>query len=199
VPVETLVRGRARGQVPVDVRRRVAARLTASLRALNRRRSSATLVLTDDDEIRTLNRDYRKHDRATDVLSFHLQHLDGETDPTGDGVALGDIVISVETARRRAHGRRLQSELERLAVHGLCHLFGHDHHKPIEAEVMFALERKLRRIPIPPSGSEAGSARRRHRPQKRSGSGSRRALVGGPRGAAAAPALRTASRASRGT
>ena len=145
MPVETLVRGRARGQVPADVRRRVAGRLTAALRALGRRRSSATLVFTDDDEIRSLNREFRKHDRATDVLSFHLQQLDGETDPAGDAVALGDIVISVETARRRAHGRRLASELERLAVHGLCHLFGHDHHKPAEAKRMFALERKLRR------------------------------------------------------
>jgi probable rRNA maturation factor len=147
VPVETLVRGRARGQVPADVRRRVASRLTVSLRALDRRRSSATLVFTDDDEIRALNRDYRKHDRATDVLSFHLQQLTGETDPAGDGVPLGDIVISIETARRRARGRRLGSELERLAVHGLCHLFGHDHHKPSEAKRMFALERKLRRLP----------------------------------------------------
>jgi probable rRNA maturation factor len=147
VPVETLVRGRARGQVPAEVRRRVAARLAVCLRALDRRRSSATLVFTDDDEIRALNRDYRKHDRATDVLSFHLQALEDETDPAGDGVALGDIVISIETARRRARGRRLGSELERLAVHGLCHLFGHDHHKPSEAKRMFALERKLRRLP----------------------------------------------------
>jgi probable rRNA maturation factor len=146
VPVETLVRGGARGLVPADMRRRVAARLVASLRALGRRRSSATLVFTDDDEIRALNRRYRRHDRATDVLSFHLQHLAGEADPAGDGVALGDIVISVETARRRAHGRQLASELERLAVHGLCHLFGHDHHRKGEARVMFALERKLRRL-----------------------------------------------------
>jgi probable rRNA maturation factor len=131
--------------VPADVRRRVAARLAASLRALDRRRSSATLVFTDDDEIRDLNRRYRRHDRATDVLSFHLQPLRGEGDPAGDGVVLGDIVISVETARRRAQGRRLGSELERLAVHGLCHLFGHDHHKRAEAKVMFALERRLRR------------------------------------------------------
>ena len=121
----------------------------AALRALGRARSSATLVFTDDDEIRVLNRDYRKHDRATDVLSFHLQELAGEGDPAGDGIALGDIVISVETARRRAHGRRLGAELERLAVHGLCHLFGHDHKKKAEATVMFALERRLRRLPLP--------------------------------------------------
>ena len=127
-------------------RRRLAARVRTALRALGRQRSSTCVVLTDDEEIRVLNRDYRKHDRATDVLSFHLQELGGEDDPAGDGVNLGDIVISVETARRRAAGKRLQSELERLAVHGLCHLFGHDHKRPAEAKVMFALERRLRRL-----------------------------------------------------
>ena len=87
-------------------------------------------------------------DHATDVLSFHLQELAGEDDPAGDGVELGDIVISVETARRRARGKRLAGELERLAVHGLCHLFGHDHKKKAEAKVMFALEARLRRLPL---------------------------------------------------
>ena len=143
-----LVRGRAKGALDPALRRRLVARVRAALRALGRRRSSACLVLTDDDEIRTLNRTYRKHDRATDVLSFHLQELAGEGDPAGDGVALGDIVISIETARRRAPGGRVAPELERLAIHGLCHLFGHDHKRPAEAKVMFALERRLRRLPL---------------------------------------------------
>jgi probable rRNA maturation factor len=146
--VETLVRGRARGALPPEARRQVAARVRVALRALGRSRSSATLVFTDDDEIRALNRTYRHHDRATDVLSFHLQELEGEADPAGDRVALGDIVISLETAWRRApRGRRL-AELERLAIHGLCHLFGHDHKRKPEARVMFALERRLRRLPV---------------------------------------------------
>jgi probable rRNA maturation factor len=149
VPVTTLVRGRARGTLDAETRRRVAARLRAALRALGRARSSTTLVFTDDDEIRTLNRDFRKHDRATDVLSFHLQELAGEDDPAGNGIALGDIVISVETARRRARGAREVTELERLAVHGLCHLFGHDHKRKPEATRMFALERRLRRLRLP--------------------------------------------------
>lgn len=147
--VATLARGRARTQVTVETRRRVAARVRVALRALKRSRSSTTLVFTDDEEIRALNRDYRKMDHATDVLSFHLQELEGEDDPAGNGIALGDIVISVETARRRAHGKRLVSELERLAIHGLCHLFGHDHKRKPEATVMFALERRLRRLPLP--------------------------------------------------
>jgi len=143
--VTTLARGRARA-VPAETRRRVAARVRLALRALGRTRCTTTVVFTDDDEIRALNRDFRKHDRATDVLSFHLQELAGESDPAGAGVELGDIVLSVETARRRARGKRLVAELERLAIHGLCHLFGHDHKRPGEAKLMFALERKLRRL-----------------------------------------------------
>jgi probable rRNA maturation factor len=135
--------------VTVETRRRVAARVRVALRALKRSRSSTTLVFTDDEEIRALNRDYRKMDHATDVLSFHLQELEGEDDPAGNGIALGDIIISVETARRRAHGKRLVSELERLAIHGLCHLFGHDHKRKLEATVMQSLERRLRRLPLP--------------------------------------------------
>jgi probable rRNA maturation factor len=148
VAVDVLVRGGAGRLLDAATRRRVAARVRTALRALDRARSSATLVFTDDQEIRVLNREYRKHDRATDVLSFHLQELAGEDDPAGRGIALGDIVISVETAKRRAGQRRLTAELERLAVHGLCHLFGHDHKKKAEATVMFALERRLRRLPL---------------------------------------------------
>jgi probable rRNA maturation factor len=158
--VKTLVRGRAVGALGAPIRRAVAARLRRALRALGRASSSATLVFTDDDEIRVLNRVYRNHDRATDVLSFHLQELSGEADPAGAGINLGDIVISIETARRRAAGKRLGGELERLAIHGLCHLFGHDHQRPAQAKVMFALERRLRRLPAPRNASRASRGRR---------------------------------------
>jgi probable rRNA maturation factor len=148
VPVDTLVRGRAVGALGAATRRAVVVRLRRALRALDRASASATLVFTDDKEIRVLNRVYRKHDRATDVLSFHLQELRGEADPAGAGAGfnLGDIVISVETARRRSAGKRLGGELERLAIHGLCHLFGHDHKRPGEAKIMRALEGRLRRL-----------------------------------------------------
>jgi probable rRNA maturation factor len=145
VPVDVVVRKDAARLVDAATRRAVVARLRMALRGLGRARSSATLVFTGDDEIRTLNREYRRIDRATDVLSFHLQALSGEADPAGDGIFLGDIVISVETARRRAGRARLPKELERLAVHGLCHLFGHDHHRPAPARRMRALERQLLR------------------------------------------------------
>lgn len=143
--VDVLVRPEARKLVDVSSRRQLAARLRAALRVLDRSRSAVTVLLTCDEEMRGLNRDFRKLDRATDVLSFHQQELNGESDPAGDGVLLGDIVISVETALRRGGKGRLPGELARLAVHGLCHLFGHDHHRPGEAEIMRKLERKLLR------------------------------------------------------
>jgi probable rRNA maturation factor len=132
--------------LPPPLRRALAARLRAALRLLYRSRSQVTLLFTGDAEIRALNRRYRQLDRATDVLSFHQQELRGETDPAGDGVFLGDIVVSVETALRRASGRRLPGELARIAVHGLCHLFGHDHHRPAQAKAMRKLENRLLRL-----------------------------------------------------
>lgn len=143
--VDLLVRPSARAAVPAAARRALKGRVALALRRLGRARSSVAVLLTDDAEIRALNRDYRNHDRATDVLSFHLQELAGERDPAGDGVNLGDIVISVQTARRRSAGKRLPDELVRLAIHGLCHLFGHDHKRRPEALVMYRLERALRR------------------------------------------------------
>ena len=143
VPIDVVVRKSAGRLVGAAVRRKVVARLRAALRRMGRARSSATLVFTGDDEIRALNREFRGLDRATDVLSFHMQELAGEADPAGDGVFLGDIVMSVEAASRRSGRAHLDHELERLAVHGLCHLFGHDHHRPGQARRMRALERRL--------------------------------------------------------
>ena len=143
VPVDVVVRQEVRSLVDAAARRKVANRLRMALRRLGRSRSSATLLFTGNAEIRALNREYRGLDRATDVLSFHMQELQGEADPAGDGVFLGDIVISIETARRHAGRARLDNELERIAVHGLCHLFGHDHHRPGQARRMRALEKRL--------------------------------------------------------
>jgi probable rRNA maturation factor len=143
--VDVIIRPEARPFLAASPSRQLGTRLRAALRLLDRSRCSFTLLLTCDEEIRTLNRNYRKLDRATDVLSFHQQELAGEADPASDGVFLGDIVISVETALRRSGKGRLSGELARLAIHGLCHLFGHDHHRAGEAKIMRALEQRLLR------------------------------------------------------
>jgi probable rRNA maturation factor len=101
-----------------------------------------SIVLCDDAFIQPLNRDYRALDAPTDVLSFSQR--EGE-DGDPDDPVLGDIIISVETARRQAEGRGygLDKELRVLLVHGLLHLLGYDHIEPEEAAEMQAEERRL--------------------------------------------------------
>jgi probable rRNA maturation factor len=100
-----------------------------------------SLRLTDDATIRTLNRDYRGKDKSTDVLAFAQRE-----GPAGDlhPDVLGDLVISVDTARRQAT-RGLHAELLHLAAHGLCHLLGYDHRDDAEERTMNARAAALRR------------------------------------------------------
>ena len=93
-----------------------------------------SLALVSDRRMRALNREWRGQDRPTDVLSFP-QH----------GASLGDVVISLDTARRQARqgGWSLSAELRRLLAHGLLHCLGHEHHTAREARRMAAAERRL--------------------------------------------------------
>lgn len=102
-----------------------------------------TVVLVDDAAIRTLNRDHRGEDEATDVLSYPTHEPDDRGMP--EVAHLGDIVIGVETAARQAsrHGHDLDAELLVLAAHGLTHLRGYDH--PTE-EAWQEFRRAQRRI-----------------------------------------------------
>ncbi|MCB8926374.1 MAG: rRNA maturation RNase YbeY [Ardenticatenaceae bacterium] len=96
-----------------------------------------TVLLTDDDQLKTLNKEYRGIDKPTDVLSFEA----GDTMPgmVDDDPYLGDIVISVPTAERQAKqgGHSLKSELQLLTVHGTLHLLGFDHEEPEEKDRMW--------------------------------------------------------------
>ena len=104
---------------------------------IGRENSTATIAFVSDNRIRELNRTYRGVDRATDVLSF----------PTGDEDVeqLGDIAISVETAKAQARQNRLtfEQEIAQLIIHGLLHLCGYDHET--DNGQMNRLELKLRR------------------------------------------------------
>jgi probable rRNA maturation factor len=91
-----------------------------------------SLRLTTDAAIRELNRDYRRKDAPTDVLAFAQREA-----PGAPREILGDIVISIDTARRQAR-RGLYPELVMLASHGLCHLLGYDHRTDDEERAMNA-------------------------------------------------------------
>ena len=101
-----------------------------------------SVLLVSDDEMQRLNRDWRGKDRPTDVLAF----AQGEGDGGAPEGLLGDVVISVDTARRQARTARhpLGREAERLLVHGLLHLLGYDHERSArEAARMKRKEREL--------------------------------------------------------
>lgn len=100
-------------------------------------RGSVTIRLAADEEVRELNKKYRRQDRVTDVLSFSL----GEKLP--DGFYAGDILICWTVAKKQARENRhsLQKELLLLMIHGLLHLHGHDHEK--DKGEMLALQQRL--------------------------------------------------------
>jgi probable rRNA maturation factor len=112
--------------------------------------SSLSLTLVGDEAMRELNRDHRGKDAPTDVLSFPLDGPSTTLRYARDDDAsvehmIGDVVISVETARRQAadYDAPLQRELERLLIHGILHVLGHDHMEPAERATMEAEERRL--------------------------------------------------------
>jgi probable rRNA maturation factor len=96
-----------------------------------------SIVLTDDESIRELNRTYLGKDQATDVLAF-AQDGDSEELAPGEPRLLGDVVVSVETAKAQAEerGKPLDDEVDLLVGHGLLHLLGYDDGTPEEREEM---------------------------------------------------------------
>jgi len=134
-----------RAELSIDIRNRVRvspstvrtlrARVGRAMRAAGVAERAMTLSLTNDRELRALNKKYASEDHVTDVLSFEQQ-----------APLLGDVIISVETAARQARAAKhsLLAELFHLAVHGMVHLMGYDHATAAEERVMFGYDAKLR-------------------------------------------------------
>jgi probable rRNA maturation factor len=114
--------------------------ISGCLERLGSEDAEVHLVLTDDQTTRELNQQFRDIDRETDVLSFP----DGDTLPSGRRL-LGEIVISLDSARRQAEalGHGEIRELCELALHGTLHLLGYDHER--DHGEMNEIELQLRR------------------------------------------------------
>jgi probable rRNA maturation factor len=110
------------------------------LKAMGENDAELSLVLVNDMYISNLNWKYRQNASATDVLAFPMRdsrRLSGTT--------LGDVVISVETAKREAAKRKkdLQEELDLYFVHGILHLLGYDDEKIRKRKKMKDKEKEL--------------------------------------------------------
>lgn len=119
--------------------------------------SQISLILTDDEGIREVNREHRGLDRSTDVLSFPmvdfpspaeysvLEEDDSLFDLDTGELLLGDIMISAEhvTAQAEAYGHSIRREFCFLVAHSMLHLLGYDHMTPPEAAVMEAKQEQV--------------------------------------------------------
>lgn len=103
-----------------------------------------TILLTDDTEMRTLNRTWRDKDEPTNVLSFPASDAPGQCAAPGQSAHLGDVIVAYETSQAEADEKRitLPDHVSHLVVHGLLHLLGFDHVEDNQAEQMEELERR---------------------------------------------------------
>jgi probable rRNA maturation factor len=153
-----------------------------------RARGDVAIAIVSDARIRALNKQFRRKNEVTDVLSFpsdaprasrlrraaasaRRAHLAPRSSTVGPQ-NLGDVVIAAGVARRQARdaGHAYGTELKVLALHGLLHLLGYDHHDPADRGRMARLERQLRRQGGLPAGlierapsTRSGSSRARSR------------------------------------
>ncbi len=99
--------------------------------------------LVDEDESRSLNKQYRQQDRPTNVLSFPFEDLDGL--PADAMRSLGDLVICgpVVVDEARQQGKALQDHWAHIVIHGTLHLLGYDHEGDEQAASMEALEQRI--------------------------------------------------------
>ena len=135
--IEFARRGAGRKYPTADLKK-----ISASiLRAVEKGRAELSVALVGDEEMRPLNAKYRKKNKTTDVLSF-------SADPgiSSEAGLLGDVIISVEQAKRQAKERNhpLKKEMVTLLIHGILHLLGYDHERSQrQAKIMASLEQKL--------------------------------------------------------
>jgi len=119
--------------------------------------ASVSLLMTDDEAIREINREQRGKDAVTDVLSFPafeypkpadfeaVEQFDDCFDPDTGELLLGDMVISINCAKRQAesYGHTLYREIAFLIAHSVLHLIGYDHMEPDEEKVMFEKQDRI--------------------------------------------------------
>lgn len=101
----------------------------------------ATLVVTNDEGIQALNRDFLGHDTPTDVLAFSARESAGDFVAAPEaGSYLGDVIISYPRAATQAKelGHAVEQELYLLIIHGMLHLLGYDHDSETDKAVMWA-------------------------------------------------------------
>lgn len=121
----------------------IEALLKKSVKFLNIENAVFNVIIIDDSKIHEINREYRGVDRSTDVISFALE--DAKDNINVPARILGDIYISIDTARRQAYEyyNTEKEEIRFLVIHGLLHLLGYDHMNANDEKEMMSLEEEV--------------------------------------------------------
>ena len=103
-----------------------------------------TLLLSDNEEIKHLNKKFRKKNKSTDVLSFPFQTKSDfkKKIKKEKEIYLGDVIISLDKIKNKKILKDFENEFDRLWIHGLIHLLGHDHKKDKDFSKMNKIEKK---------------------------------------------------------
>lgn len=111
------------------------------------RQAEVSISLTNDEDIRILNRDYRGKDKPTNVLSFPQieDWSENSSDLSAPCLLLGDIVVALETIKREAieQDKSLEDHFIHMLIHSFLHLLGYDHEIEEDAQIMENLEIKI--------------------------------------------------------
>ena len=117
--------------------------INIGIKKLNLKDIEFSIIITNNEYIHKLNKEYRNIDRETDVITFALE--DDELFPKDGHRVLGDIYISIDKAKSQAeeYNHSFKREICFLAVHGFLHLLGYDHMNKEDEEVMFGLQEEI--------------------------------------------------------
>ncbi len=119
-------------------------KLNSKDKTLLKRNLSCTLLLSDDKEIKRLNRKFRKKNKSTDVLSFPFQTKNElkKKLKSDKEIYLGDIIINLNRVKDKDILEKFKKEFDRLWIHGLLHLFGYVHKRNEDFLKMNRIEKK---------------------------------------------------------
>ena len=119
-------------------------KLNSKIKKFSKINIFCTLMLSDNKEIKVLNKKFRKKNKETDILSFPFQtkkELKNKLKKEKE-IYLGDIIINLSRIKNKKVLKMFKMEFDRLWIHGLVHLFGHDHKKEIDYLKMRKVEKK---------------------------------------------------------
>ena len=119
--------------------------LNKKIQIFKKKNIFCTILLSDSREIRKLNKKFRNRNKSTDILSFpfyNKKNLKVKLKKNKE-IYLGDIIINLNKIKNRHNKKKFKIEFNKLWIHGLVHLFGHDHKKNKDFDEMQKIEKKF--------------------------------------------------------